>query len=329
MRLGLQAAILTPALVLSGCAGVSSVLTTHLPDDARHAAVELDATPFFPQTAHQCGPAALATVLQVSGVQVTPGALISRVYLPKREGSLQTDLIAATRSYARLPYVIEPRLDALLAQLRAGYPVLVLQNLGFSFYPLWHYAVVIGYRPDDDALILRSGVTRRLVMPAARFLRTWRLAGFWGLVVLQPGDFPAQPSAARYLKAAADLETVGQIQAAALAYTAAAGRWPNEVTAWFGLGNMRYQEGDLKSAEDAYRQAARVDPGYLATWNNLAEVLAERGCFVAAINTLDSALDRAGSSNPLQSQLLQTRREILERRPTDHTVDDPACVRKD
>jgi tetratricopeptide (TPR) repeat protein len=305
------------------------VLAPRLPDDVRHAAVELDATPFYPQTVHQCGPAALATVLQASGVPVTPAELVSRVYLPQRKGSLQTELVAASRSYARLPYVIEPGIDALLAELRADHPVLVLQNLGFSFYPLWHYAVVIGYLPDDDAMILRSGDKRRLVMPAARFLRSWGLAGNWGLVVLRPGEFPARPSASRYLKAAADLETVGQTLAAELAYGAAARRWPNEAIAWLGLGNTRYQAGDLAGAEHAYRQAVRVDDGYLAGWNNLAEVLAARGCFLSAVNALNAALERSGSADPLRNQLLQTRREILERRPVNHVADGPACPSPD
>jgi tetratricopeptide (TPR) repeat protein len=329
VRLGLLTAVLAPALLLGGCASSPPVLAPRLPDDARHAAVELEATPFYPQTVHQCGPAALATVLRDSGVEVAPDDLSSRVYLPQRQGSLQTELVAATRSYARLPYVIEPGLEALLAQLRAAHPVLVLQNLGFSFYPLWHYAVVIGYLPDDDAVVLRSGETRRLVMPAARFLRSWRLAGYWGLVVLRPGEFPAGPSAAGHLKAAADLETVGQTRAAALAYGAAASRWPNEAIAWLGLGNTRYRTGNLPGAEEAFRRAVGVDPGYLAAWNNLAEVLAERGCFVSAISTLDGALQRAEHADPLRDQLLQTRREILERRPANHAADSAACAPPD
>jgi tetratricopeptide (TPR) repeat protein len=325
VRLGLATAVLAPALALSGCAGVSPVLAPHLSVETRRTPVELVATPFYPQTVHQCGPAALATVLQAGGVNVTPGDLVSRVYLPDRQGSLQTELVAATRGYARLPYLIAPDLSALLAELQAAHPVLVLQNLGFSFYPVWHYAVVIGYLPDDDVMILRSGVTRRLVMPAGRFLRTWRLAGYWGLVVLRPGELPAHPAVAAYLKAAADLESVGQTHAAALAYGAAVTRWPNDATAWLGLGNTHYQAGRLPAAEDSYRQAVRVDPGYLAAWNNLAEVLAERACFNTAIATLETALARPGSSDALRKLLLQTRSEILSRRPAGHSVDAPAC----
>jgi tetratricopeptide (TPR) repeat protein len=329
VRLGLATAVLAPALALSGCAGVSPVLAPRLPEDARRTAVELDATPFYPQTVHQCGPAALATVLQDSRVNVTPEDLVSRVYLPERQGSLQAELVAATRSYGRLPYPIDPDLSALLAELQGAHPVLVLQNLGLSFYPVWHYAVVIGYLPDDDAVILRSGVTRRLVMPAGRFLRTWRLGGYWGLVVLHPGELPARPTAATYLKAAADLESVGQTQAAALAYGSAVTRWPNNATAWLGLGNTHYQTGRLPAAEDSYRQAVRADPGYLAAWNNLAEVLAERGCFNTAITTLDTALARPGSSDALRKLLLQTRSEILSRRPAGNPADASGCGHTD
>jgi tetratricopeptide (TPR) repeat protein len=327
VNIGFAAAVLATALALSGCAGVTPVLAPHLSETARRSAVELDATPFFPQTAHQCGPAALATVLAGSGVDVTPESLVSRVYLPHRQGSLQAELVAATRSYARVPYVIEPDIVGLLAQLQAAHPVLVLQNLGLSIYPVWHYAVVIGYLPDEDAVILRSGVTRRLVMPAARFLRSWRLAGDWGLIALRPGELPAHPAPAAYLKAVADLESVGQTQAAAQAYEAAVTRWPNNATAWLGLGNTRYQSGNLKDAERSYRRAVQADPGYLAAWNNLAEVLAQRGCFHAAITTLDGALARphTDADATLRRLLEQTRVEILVRRPVGNAADATGC----
>lgn len=87
--------------------------------------VELQDVPFFPQDEFQCGPAALATVLVDSGVAVTPDELTDKVYLPEREGSLQLELIAASRRYERLPYVLDGTLAAILAELAAGRPVLV------------------------------------------------------------------------------------------------------------------------------------------------------------------------------------------------------------
>src|SRR5215212_8494513 len=64
--------------------------------------VELTAVPFFPQEDYQCGPAALATVLKHSGVDVTPDPLVSQVFLPARQGSLQLEMLAAARRYGRV-----------------------------------------------------------------------------------------------------------------------------------------------------------------------------------------------------------------------------------
>ena len=61
--------------------------------------VELAETPFFSQQRYQCGPAALATVLNAAGVKVTDEELVPEVYLPTREGSLQVEMLAATRRH--------------------------------------------------------------------------------------------------------------------------------------------------------------------------------------------------------------------------------------
>lgn len=160
-------------------------------------------TPFHPQTEYQCGPAALATVLGASGVPVEPESLVPQVYLPGREGSLQLELVAATRRAGRIPYVIDPEPEALLDELRAGRPVLVLQNLLVRTVPRWHYAVVVGVDAGANRLVLNSGTVQGLEMPAPRFLRTWDWAGRWGLLSLRPGEIPARADPVRYLAAVA------------------------------------------------------------------------------------------------------------------------------
>ena len=315
------------ALLLYGCASPAPVLRAHLPRDLPDPGIELEGTPFFPQTAHHCGPAALAMSIGATGVEVTPEALTPQVYLPAREGSLQAEMVAAVRRYGRVPFVISPHVASLLAELRAGYPVLVLQNLGTGSFPAWHYAVVVGYLPDSDRFILRSGTTRRDLVRADRFLRTWVLAGSWGLVVLPPGELPADGHPDRYLAAVADLETTGQAKAAELAYAAATERWPDNPTAWLGLGNAEYRSGDFGQAGRSYREAIRVEPGYTAAYNNLAEAQARSGCFEAALATLGEALQHSGdAAQRLRVNLLDTRREILSRRPDEYQGDSPSCL---
>ncbi|HAQ87551.1 MAG TPA: hypothetical protein DCR78_14050, partial [Pseudomonas sp.] len=119
--------------------------------------VELDEVPFFPQEDYQCGPAALATMLTQRGVATEPQQLVERVYLPQRKGSLQVEMVAAARSHELLVYPLEPQLQAVLTEVAAGNPVLVLQNLAFDRWPQWHFAVVVGYDLAAQTIVLRSG----------------------------------------------------------------------------------------------------------------------------------------------------------------------------
>jgi tetratricopeptide (TPR) repeat protein len=229
-------------------------------------------------------------VLQVTGIEVLPETLAPLVYIPERRGSLQVEMIAAARGYDRVPYILQPSLDALLVELRAGHPVLVMQNLGWDVYPLWHYAVVIGYRPARDEIVLRSGVTERLVMDARAFMDDWSKAGRWGVAVLEPDELPAADDPRGYLRAVAGMEEAGRYAAAARAYAAAVQRWPDEPAAWLGLGNARYALGDAAGAESAYREALERRENLTVARNNLAQLLAERGCTAAARREIERAL---------------------------------------
>ena len=100
-----------PALLVmaAGCAPIPPSVSK-LP--ATGGAIELDDTPFYPQERYQCGPAALTTVLVDSGATVSLDEIVDKVYLPGRQGSLQFELLAATRTEGRLPYRVDGTLDA-------------------------------------------------------------------------------------------------------------------------------------------------------------------------------------------------------------------------
>jgi tetratricopeptide (TPR) repeat protein len=251
--------------------------------------VELADTPFFPQRDYQCGPAALAIVLAASGVAVDADELVAEVFLPGRRGSLQPELVAAARKRGRLPYLVAPQLQALVAQLVAGTPVMVMQKLGAGPWPGWHYAVLVGYDAATDAFLLRSGTDQRLEVPARRFLTTWDRAGRWAMVTLTPGVLPALAEPARYTEAAAGLEAVGRLDDAERAYEAATRQWPGEALPRLGLANLAYARGDLRAAERGYREAIELEPGNVAARNNRAEVLMKLGCPASARQEIEAA----------------------------------------
>ncbi len=289
---------LPPALLLlswlSGCASVAP-LGSALPPGAP-ARIELLDAPFFPQQDHQCGPSALATVLEASGTAAVPEQLVAEVYLPGREGSLQQELLAAARRRGRLAYVLPEDPGALLAEVEAGRPVLILQNLGIDAHPLWHYAVLIGFDAVRNQVLLRSGRQDRLVMSWQRFEGSWRRGGRWAATMLEPGTLPAQPIALNYLDACAGLEAAGMLDGAASSYAAAADRWPENPLVHLGQGNVAYARGDLRAAVGAYRRGVRLAPADAALRNNLAQALLDSGCAEQALAEAREAAELAQGS---------------------------------
>ncbi len=303
--------VLISASLSSGCSTLDKAVRADLFEKSGNVPFELSDTAFYPQTTDQCGPAALATVLNAAGVEVSPVDLAPSVYLPKRKGSLQIELMAAIRSYGRIPYPVESDVVSLLDEIQQGHPVLVLQNLGASVIPIWHFAVVVGYLPDEETFVLRSGEVRRHLVPAAKFLRYWRRANSWGVVVLQPGDSPASRGMDTYVRAVADLEAVGQTEAAATAYKTAVNHWPQNSIAWLGMGNTNYSLGRLEPAQIAYSELLIIEPGNVIALNNLALVLAAGGNDDDALETVDTALSLIEPEDALYGVVSQTRSEIL------------------
>lgn len=262
-------------LLVGACAQTPklSQTTQQLPSQ-----VSLPAVPFYPQEDYQCGPAALATMLGQRGSTTTPEQLVPKVYLPKRKGSLQVELVAAARSEGFLVYPLAPNLDALLQEVAAGNPVLVLQNLGLNWWPVWHFAVAVGYDLQQQQLLLRSGTEKQHWVDLRAFEKTWSRGQRWAVLTLPSEKLPQTARADVWLHAASDLEQVGQTKAALQAYQKAVRQWPNEGTAWFALGNQEYALGNPVSAVQALQRSVQQQPDLAAGWYNLGWVLGEGGC---------------------------------------------------
>lgn len=290
---------------LAGCASI--------PDETAsldQGVIELAATPFFAQEKYQCGPAALTTVLVQSGADVAVDDMVSQVYVPGRKGSLQPELLAASRAAGRIPYPIDGSLKAIYAELAAGRPVLVLQNLGIKQIPRWHYAVVVGIDPDAGRVYLRSGTDQRRETKLQTFLKTWQRSDYWAFVALRPGELPAQPDAMRFVGAVAAAESTGHQSAAHASWVAAVEQWPQNPVALFGLGNAEYAKQNYASAEQQFRRILEFRPDYLIAGNNLALALAKQGRLQDALQQIDRVLRAADPGDSLLPEYTATLREI-------------------
>ena len=296
--------------LLFGCAAFQRAPMPQLPANVP-ASFELDAVPFYPQEKYQCGPATLAMALTWSGLPITPDELKDQVYTPSRKGSLQLAMVGATRRHGKIAYEINDP-DALFPEIAAGHPAVILQNLGLSWIPVWHYAVVIGYDVDAEDVILRSGTTKRKVMSYFLFDKTWARSKYWGLIVLAPDQLPKQANEMKYLTAVLGLEKAHQFKAAVTGYQTALTRWPQNLTALMGLGYSYYSLGDLKEAESAFRKATELHPQSAPAYNNLADVLLKQGRISEALVAAQKAVNLGG---PLKSVSEKTLQEIRSAMP--------------
>jgi hypothetical protein len=288
--------------VLSGCATQSYSVLDKWPADLPPK-VEHTQTPFFPQDDYQCGPAALATSLVNNGISVTPEQLVSQVYVPKRKGSLQVEMLATARRSGAFTMPIPPTLDALLTEVAAGNNVIVLQNLSLPVSPIWHYAVVIGYDLTRAEIILRSGTTRRLTMPMTTFEHTWKRSNFWGMVTVPPGKLPKTATAESTVDALLAFEQSNKGKPVYDSYVAGLVRWPTNLTLLMGSGNAAYATKQFKSALIYFESAVQHHPRYVPALNNLALTQAQLGQFAEARDNVGKALAIGG---PWSKTVLET-----------------------
>lgn len=141
----------------------------------------IENVPFFPQEAYQCGPASLAGVLNYWEVNVSPEEIARQIYSPSAGGTLNLDMILYTEKKGMKAVHYKGSIEDIKKKIDAGYPMIVMVDLGFWVYQQNHFMVVVGY--DEDGIIANSGKEQHKLIPLMSFVRTWRRTNFWTLVI--------------------------------------------------------------------------------------------------------------------------------------------------
>jgi ABC-type bacteriocin/lantibiotic exporter with double-glycine peptidase domain len=143
----------------------------------------ISGVPFYPQLAHQCGPASLAAVLNYWGDRVTPDEIATAIYSPRLKGTLSLDMWQYARAQHFQADMRRGSLEDLEAHVHANIPVIAFLNLGYDWLPGGHFVVVVGLDADKGSVITYSGKEQNSRIPYDRFLKAWRKTNFWTLVV--------------------------------------------------------------------------------------------------------------------------------------------------
>ena len=143
-------------------------------------AVPIDNVPFHPQHRYQCGPAALASVLNFHGDPVTVEEISGALYRdgPVR-GTLSLDLGLYARSRGFSATWGSMTRQELLRFTTEGSPLIVMIDQGFSAVSKHHFLVVVGSYPQG--ILVHDRKHAYAALPWAKFLGPWERAGTWTL----------------------------------------------------------------------------------------------------------------------------------------------------
>src|SRR5690606_6279413 len=155
-------------------------------------------------------------------------------------------------------------------------------------------------------VLLRSGTERRRTERLNRFLRSWARADNWAFVAAAPDEPPVTAGADRWIRAVTDATRVLPPSSTETALRAARSRWPAEPIVLYANAVQAGDDGRWQDAARDYTALLEIDAANAAARNNLANMLAEGGCFVDALREARAALAAVRDDSPLRPAIQDT-----------------------
>lgn len=311
----LKTALLIPVLFLVACT------TTKIPEpDWDHIRQQdiasshiIAKVPLISQSDHYCGPASLAMVSQYYGRNLSKEAAAEMVYTAGRKGTFQHDMVTA---FSRNGFIAirADSLDEIIEEIHKDNPVIVFQNLAFSWAPKWHFAVITGYDLSRNGFYIHSGKRKNHFVSFKTFGKSWNKGGRWAYVVTPPEKLPVTAEFPDLIQSVAKLEKTGQIEAALKGYYAIVEKYPQNHDGWFGLANIMMLKKKYKEAERFYQLSLDNKPTVYA-YNNMAYALSYQGRDGEACKLLDDAMslflsEQKDMQDRFQEELADTQNDI-------------------
>lgn len=137
--------------------------------------------PFHAQEDHQCGPAALAMVLNHHGDMATPEDIAQAIFRKDLRGTVSLDLALYPRGRGFATRFFRGTAAEIVTAVDTGKPLVVMVDEGLGGIHVFHYMVVVGYEPEG--VLVNSGRRRGQRIPWREFLSGWSGAESWTLLV--------------------------------------------------------------------------------------------------------------------------------------------------
>ncbi len=278
-------------LNLIGCASlnVSAIRKNSFQDDKDTAYIEN--VPFVRQGFFYCGPASLEAVLKYWERPISQKEIADSIYLKKAKGTFNFEMadFALRKGFFTKDYV--GSIEDIGFYLKRDVPVIALQKKRALFSD-YHYIVVTGINEKNSFIVANDGINKDAVISFKDFLKRWRNAGNWMLVVASPErvDWVKEPD--EYNRLGIIFEQNGNLDLAKNSYLKAISFNPKRIDLpspfkegsnntpaifYFNLANVYLREKEFTRAIENYKKAAELLPDFADCYNNMAYAIAEEG----------------------------------------------------
>ncbi|MBI3333247.1 MAG: tetratricopeptide repeat protein [Candidatus Omnitrophica bacterium] len=238
--------------LLSGCASLATYRSEPPPfPNSDHSHYIEGALPVA-QTAYQCGPAALESVIRRWGERADAGEMSRLLYQRGARGVLNFTLAQQAREQGFWTEVEEGNLDRLRSWIRKDIPPIVMLQAGPFRVPIYHFVVLRGFNDREQIFYANTGRAQTRVIRTPELLKRWKVAGWWTLIVCPPDrvdwELPAEQ-----------------------------GSGLGNIPARFNLANLYLKRDRLREAKRILQQIFRERPGWAPASNNLAWIWLQEG----------------------------------------------------
>jgi ABC-type bacteriocin/lantibiotic exporter with double-glycine peptidase domain len=177
----------TLILVLAGlAAGCAPALRPSSPPPLDELGVLRLDVPVFPDRADQCGPAALAGVLEYWGSTVTVTAIKKEINRASLKDSPLADLMLTAQDHGMSARLLDGGLAQVKKELDAGHPVVAFVDRSVLI-PAGHYLVVTGYDARRNGVYVNTDARKNAFMTEENFEKQWERTDRWALLILPSG----------------------------------------------------------------------------------------------------------------------------------------------
>lgn len=255
---------------------------------------------FYKQLTNECGPVSLFTITQFFNSTHKLEQIKAITYTPSAQGSLKSDMLAASRRLGFAPYKLET-LPMALTAITQNYPVLVFQNLGLSFKPNWHYSVLVGFDANAKEVSLHDGKDAYAKQTFKRFANAWERGDKWAYIISPTSRIP---SLANYQQVMSNVQVFLDIEDSKNARSLlleAKKRWPERYEIETSLSNLYFSLKDLKQAQIHAKNAITLAPTLPGLYYNLAYIQLSANQIDAAKRAKEQALKLSSDAGEISS----------------------------